>query len=490
MTMGKRISISPITRLEGHGKIDIFLDDSGNVTDAYLQVVELRGFEKFCEGRPIEELIRIMPKICGVCPGAHHMAAAKAADAVYGVEIPATARKLRKLFYNAHIAHSHMLHFFALGAPDLIVGPDADPARRNLLGLVEEVGVEVGRAVLKHRGYAQRIQGIIAGHPIHPVAALPGGMARKLTEAERAEIETMGESLVGFAGQALAMFEELVLGKPELVDTIKSDTYYHRTYYAGLVDDNGHVNLYDGRIRVVDPDGGELALFNGADYLKHIAERVEPWTYLKLPYLKAVGWKGLVDGADSGVYRVNSLARLNVATGMATPQAQAAYEQLFNFFGGKPVHHTLAYHWARLVETMGCCEQILALARDPDITGSEIRNLPAAIPGEGIGVVEAARGTLYHHYVSDNDGIARKVNLIVATGQNNAAMSMSVKKAAQAYIKNGKVDEGILDRVEMAFRAYDPCLACATHTLPGTMPLVVRVHHRSGELQTLSRDHR
>jgi F420-non-reducing hydrogenase large subunit len=486
--MARRISISPITRLEGHGKIDIFLDDDGNVADAYLQVVELRGFEKFCEGRPIEELIRIMPKICGVCPGAHHMAAAKAADAVYGVEIPPAARKLRELFYHAHIAHSHMLHFFALGGPDFIPGPDAAPGQRNILGLIEAVGIDIGRQVLAHRGHAQKIQGIIAGHPIHPVAALPGGMSRALPEPERAEIEAMAGSMVDFAGQALTLFEEQVLGRPGQAELMRSDTYYHETYYAGLVDDNDHVSLYDGEVRVVGPDGSELVRFDGADYLQHIAERVEPWTYLKLPYLKAVGWQGLNDGAGSGIYRVNSLARLNVAGGMATPRAQEAYERLFSFFGGKPVHHTLAYHWARLVETMFCCERVLELARDPEITSPEVRNLPSARPGEGIGVVEAARGTLYHHYQSDANGIARKVNLIVATGQNNAAMSMSVKKAAQAYIRNGKVDDGILDRVEMAFRAYDPCLACATHTLPGTMPLTVRVHHRSsGQVQEISR---
>ncbi len=478
--MSKRITISPLTRLEGHGKIDIFLDDDGNVADAHLQVVELRGFEKFCEGRPVEELIRIMPKICGVCPGAHHIAAAKAADAVYGVTIPPAARKLRELYLNAHIAHSHLLHFFALAAPDFLPGSGAEPSVRNILGLIEIVGEEVGRAVLRHRGYAQKIQAMIAGHAIHPVAALPGGMAMPLSEEHRDEIVTMAEAMVDFAGQSLEIFTEKVLGDPELAGLISGDTYHHETYYAGLVDDRGKVNFYDGKIRVIDPGGDQYALYDPADYLDHIAERVETWSYLKFPYLKKVGWKGICDGPASGVYRVNSLARLNVANGMATPLAQQAYEKLHAFFAASPIHHTMAFHWARLVETLFNCEEVLRLARDPEITSPEVRVVPTAKPGEGVGVVEAARGTLFHHYVSDVKGIVRKVNLIVATAQNNAAMCLSVKKAASALIHNFKVDDAILNQVEMAFRAYDPCLACATHTLPGKMPLVVRIIDREG----------
>jgi len=334
--VSRRITIAPMTRLEGHGKIDILLDDEGNVADAYLQVVELRGFEKFCEGRPVEEMPRITPKICGVCPGAHHMAAAKACDAVYGVTIPPAAKKLRELYLNAHIAHSHLLHFFALAAPDFVVGADAPAAQRNLLGLVEKAGMDLGRKVLKNRGFAQKIQGMIAGHPIHPVAALPGGMAKPLSEAERDEIATMAGSLLGFCEEALELFENEVLGEPENASLIEGDTYYHETYYAGMVDEAGSVNFYDGRVRVVDPSGSEFAIFDPAEYLDHIAERVVPWSYLKIPYLKNVGWRGMTDGAASGVYRVNSLARLNAASGMATPKAQAAYDRLYSHFGRKP----------------------------------------------------------------------------------------------------------------------------------------------------------
>lgn len=485
--MSQTIHISPITRLEGHGKIDIFLDDQGEVADAFFQVVELRGFEKFCEGRPVEELIRIMPKICGVCPGAHHMASAKAADAVYGVQIPPAARKLRELFTNAHIAHSHMLHFFALGAPDFVPGADAPAADRNLLGLVDRVGREFALEVLRHRGYAQRIQGMIAGHPIHPVAALPGGMSHPLSEQGRDEIASMGRSMVAFARKSLAWFTDAVLSDAGHADLMRSDAYCHRTHYAGLIDAEGKVNFYDGTVRVVDPDGKKIAQFAPEHYLEHVAEHVEPWTYLKFPYLKAVGWKGMVDGEKSGVYRVNALARLNVADAMATPYAQKAYEDLFAFFGTKPVHHTLAFHWARLVETLFACEEVSRLVEDPDIVAQDVRCIPTQKPSEGVGVVEAARGTLFHHYVTDARGIVQKVNLIVATAQNNAGMCMSVKKAAQAVIHRGRVDDTILNRVEMAFRAYDPCLACATHMLPGKMPLEVHVREPGGGIQVFRR---
>jgi F420-non-reducing hydrogenase large subunit len=483
--MTSKITISPITRLEGHGKIDIILDDAGDVADCFFQVVELRGFEKFLEGRPAEELARITPKICGVCPGAHHMASAKALDALYSVEPPPAARKLRELFLAAHIAHSHTLHFFALGAPDFIPGPEAPAAERNLLGLIAAVGPELGRRVIAARGLCQKIQGIIAGHPIHPVAALPGGMSKALDEQERERVAVWAEELVAVAQLSLELFRERVLGEPALAAQIDGDLYYHETHYAGLVDPAGKVNFYDGRVRVIDPAGEQVALFDGADYLEQIAERVLPWSYLKVPYLRAKGYQGLRAGADSGIYRVNALARLNVASGMATPLADAARDELFAHFGGPPgapVHHTLAFHWARLVELLYVCERVRELIADPEITSAEVRVVPTVRPDEGVGVVEAARGTLYHHYVSDARGMIKKVNLIVATAQNNAAMNLSVKRAATRLIRGGEVSPALLDQVEMAFRAYDPCLACATHALPGKMALVVTVRRPDGEV--------
>ncbi|MEW6182174.1 MAG: Ni/Fe hydrogenase subunit alpha [Bacillota bacterium] len=478
--MTRKISILPNTRLEGHGKVEIILDDDGNVIDGFFQVIEFRGFEKFCEGRHVEELPRITPKICGVCPGAHHTASAKACDAVFNADPPDTAKKLREMYYNAHMAHSHILHFFALGAPDFVLLKE-DAAKRNIFGLVAAVGRDIGTAVVDNRGHAQRIQEIIGGHPIYPVSSLPGGLSKPLGEAEREEIEKNAVSLIVFSRQSLEIFENLVLKNRELVELIASDLYRHETNYAGMIDGEGKVNFYDGRIRVVGPDGGEVCSFEGADYLEHIAEHVEPWSYLKVPYLKNVGWKGYIDGPESGVYRVNSLARLNVADGMATPLAQKAYEEIFKFFGGKPVHNTLAYHWARLVELMYASERILELARDPRITDADVRNIPSGKPSEGVGVVEAPRGTLYHHYVTDRKGIVQKANLIVATVQNNAAINMSVKKAAKGLIRNGMVDDKLLNMVEMAVRAYDPCLACASHTLPGGASFEINIY-RSGKL--------
>jgi len=483
-----RITIDPVTRLEGHARIEIFLDDAGEVQTAYFQVPELRGFEKFCQGRPAEEMPLITPRICGVCPGAHHMASAKACDGVFGVEPPPAGRKLRELFYSAHFIHSHIAHFFALAAPDFLPGPDAHPAERNILGLVAKVGSEVGGEVIKHRAYAQKIQAMLGGKATHPACGVPGGMSRPISEEERKDIEEMARSCVNFARQALRIFDQVVLGNPAYVEMIKSDPYTMSTYYMGLVDERGRVNFYHGRIRVVDPEGRELATFAPTEYLDHIAERVEPWSYLKFPYLKQVGWKGYVDGPGNGLYRVAPLARLNAASGMATPEAQAEYERFFDVLGGKPVHHTLANHWARLIENLYAAERLLELATDPEITSPQVRVIPTRITGEGVGVVEAPRGTLFHHYRTDERGRITAANLIVATVNNHAAICMSVKKAAQGVIRGGKVDQGILNRVEMAFRAYDPCFGCATHTLPGQMPMEVTIRDSRGEvLQTLRR---
>jgi len=479
----KKIMIEPITRLEGHGKIDIFLDDDGNVANAYLQVPELRGFEKFCEGRPVEELPRITPRICGVCPSAHHMASTKATDAVYHVDPPSAAKKLRELYYSAHMIHSHIAHFYALAAPDFVLGPTSDPAQRNILGLVAKVGLEIGGEVIKHRAYAQDIQAVIGGKATHSVCGLPGGMSNAITEEERKDFEEKAKSEVEFGKLSLKLFNDLVLANKEYLELITGDIYTMKSYYMGLVDENNKVNFYDGDIRVVDEEGQEFAKFKAADYLNHIAEHTEPWSYLKFPFLKKVGWKGLVEGKDSGIYRAAPLARLNAADGMATPLAQAEYERMYQTLGGKPVHATLAFHWARLIENLYAAERLLELCQDKEITSPNVRTIPTATPDEGVGVIEAPRGTLYHHYKTDENGIVEKVNLIVATVQNNPAMNMSIKKAAQGLIKAGEVvSEGLLNMVEMAFRAYDPCIACATHSLPGQMPLEITIRDTDGNI--------
>jgi len=479
----KRISIDPITRLEGHGRIEIFLNDEGNVENVYFQVPELRGFEKFCEGHPVEELARITTRICGVCPEAHHMASAKAADAVYHVEIPSAAKKLRELLYSAFYVTDHATHFYILGGPDFVMGPDADPKVRNILGVIGKVGKEIGLQVINTRHRCHAIIKMLGGRTVHPVCALVGGMSKGLNEEERGEVEAVARDAVEFAQFSLKLFDDIVLGNKQYVDLVLSDAYAHKTYSIGTVDGNNHVNFYDGDLRVVDLEGKEFAKFKVADYQEHLAEHVEPWTYLKFPFLKKVGWKGLVDGKQSGVYKATPLSRLNASDGMATPLAQEAYEKMYSTLGGKPVHATLATHWARLVEMLYAAERLLELATDPEITSERIRAIPAETPTEGVGCVEAPRGTLIHHYVTDENGLVQKVNLIVGTTNNNAAICMSLKKAAQGVIQGGKqVKEGLLNLVEMAFRAYDPCLACATHSLPGTMPLVVNIYDRQGQL--------
>jgi F420-non-reducing hydrogenase large subunit len=411
------------------------------------------------------------------------MASCKATDAVYKVEVPSAGKKLRELFYMAHYLHSHIAHFYALAAPDFVCGPDAPPAERNILGVVAKVGLEIGGEVIKARAYAQDIQAMIGGKATHPVGGIPGGMSKPITQEERQKIEDMAASIVEFAKFSLKLFEDVVLKNQGYVDLILSDAFTIKTNYMGLVDKDGKVNFYDGQLRVTDPDGNKLLQFEPADYLNHIAERVEPWTYLKFPFLKAKGWQGIVDGADSGMYRVAPLGRLNAADGMATPLAQAEYERFYSTLGGKPVHQTLATHWARLVELMYAAERLYELVRDEEICSPKVRAIPTATPDEGVGVVEAPRGTLIHHYKTDDKGIVQQLNLIVATAHNNGAICLSIKKAAMGVIKKGTViTEGVLNRVEMAFRAYDPCFACATHSLPGQMPLELAIYDSKGNL--------
>ena len=478
----RKITIDPITRLEGHGKIEIFLNDEGDCERAYLQIPELRGFEKFSEGRPAEEMPRITPRICGVCPTAHHMASTKALDDLWKVEPTSAAKKIRELMYNAFMSEDHILHFIFLGGPDFVVGPTAPAAERNILGVIAKVGLEVAGKVIEHRKRLRNVIETIGGKVIHPVCGLPGGVSKPVTEEERQTFIEAGEYAVEFSKVALGLFDDVVLKNKEYVDLILGDVYKQRTYYMGLVDENNKVNFYDGQLRIVDPDGKEFAKFKAQEYLDHIREHVEPWSYMKFCYLKKVGWKGFVDGPESGIYRVAPLARLNASDGMATPLAQEAYERMYEVLGGKPVHNTLAFHWARLIEALSASERVLELARDPELTSPEVRNIPTETPKEGIGVVEAPRGTLIHHYQTDDRGILTKVNLIVATQNNAAGMSMDIENAAKSLIHKGEVSDGILNMIEMAFRAYDPCMACATHSLPGRMPLEVNVYDSKGDL--------
>jgi len=486
-----RITIDPVTRLEGHGKIEILLDEAGDVEHTYFQIPELRGFESFCVGRPVEDMPALTNRICGVCPEAHHMAAAKAADAVYGVTVPRTGRMLRELLYNAFYVTDHATHFYVLSGPDLILGPDAPKAERNILGVVKKVGAEVGGAVIDARKAGHRVIEIIGGRRIHPCTGVPGGMTKSLSEEERDEINVLGDAMVEFASFSLDLFASM-LEDESIEEIVTGDLYTHQTYYSGLVDENEKVTFYDGRIKVVAPDGAVHGIYEPKDYRDWISEKVEPWTYLKFPYLKQVGWKGLVDGKDSGVYTVAPLGRLNVAKGMATPKAQAAYEQYFAMLSpdGTPVHSRGATHWARLIELMQAAETVQQLVADPEITSPDVRAVPTETPTEGVGTVEAPRGTLTHHYWTDENGVITRVNLIVGTTNNYAPIAMSVDKAARSLISAGTVvTDGLLDRIEMGFRAYDPCFGCATHTMPGQMPMVVTIRDQHGAvLEELRRD--
>jgi F420-non-reducing hydrogenase large subunit len=487
--MTKRITIDPITRLEGHGKIEIFLDDQGEVERAFFQVPELRGFERFAQGRPAEDMPQITSRICGVCPTAHHMASTKALDDLYKVDPPAVAKKIRELVYSTFMVEDHALHFYFLGGPDFVVGPTAPAAERNVLGVIAKVGVDIGKQVIAMRRRLRELIARMGGKVVHPVLGLPGGVAKRVKPEDQKEFQAVAADAVKFAEFTLQVFEDVVLKNSDYVGLIVSDAFTHRTYYMGQVDENKKVNFYDGTIRVVSPEGDELLDFTPQQYLDVVSEHVEPWSYVKFCYLKPVGWKGFVDGKDSGVYAVAPLARLNASAGLATPLAQAACDKMFETLGGKPVHHTLANHWARVVELLYAAERMKELAADPELTDPNVRTLPTETPRAGVGIVEAPRGTLFHHYVTDERGVIEKANLIVATQNNSARMAMSVEKAAKGLISKGQVSDGILNEIEMAFRAYDPCHACATHSLPGSMPLQLSIRDRNGAtLETIRRD--
>jgi F420-non-reducing hydrogenase large subunit len=484
----RTVTIDPITRLEGHGKISIFLDNKGDVENAYLQIPELRGFERFSQGRRAEDMPQITSRICGVCPVAHHFAATKALDAAFNVDPPSAAKKLRELMYMGYYIYDHTLHFYYLGGPDFVVGPDAPPAKRNVIGVIEKAGVEIGKEVIKHRAYGQKITAILGGKATHPVCGLPGGVSKGLNKDEVKDIKTMVDSCIDFAKFSLKLFDDIVLQNKDYVNLILSDPYQLATYNMGLVDKNNKVNFYDGKIRVTDQQGKEKVKFDVKDYYKNIAEHVEEWTYIKFTYLKSIGWKGFKDGKDSGIYRVGPLGRLNAADGMATPMAEKEYKKMYETLGGKAVNSTLAFHWARLIELLYATERAKELINDPEITSQKIRN-PVGKPGEGMGVTEAARGTLIHHYKLTKDGLIDKANLIVATTNNAGAINMSVRDAAKGVIKKGDVSNKTLNMVEMAFRAYDPCFACATHTLPGGMPLEVKIYdHKKNLYKTLKQN--
>ncbi|HEU13192.1 MAG TPA: Ni/Fe hydrogenase subunit alpha [Euryarchaeota archaeon] len=480
----KEITISPLTRLEGHGKIEIFLNDEGNVEKAYLVIDELRGFENFCRGRPSEDMPQITQRICGVCPTAHHTASVKALDDLYSVQPTTTARLIRELMYHLFMVEDHALHFYILAGPDIIVGPRAPKEERNVVGIIKKIGLETASYIIKTRKSVRDMMQYIGGKTVHPVFGLPGGVAKGLRNEDRERLIELSKAAKEFSIKTLETFRNLVLKNKEYLDLFMSDYYRHETYYMGLVNSRNQDEFYDGPIRVVDPRGNEYAKFPVHDYEKHLAEHVEPWTFVRFTYLRNVGWKGFVDGKDSGIISVAPLARLNVSESMATPLANDAFGEFYDTVGEKPVHYTLMNHWARVIEILYAAEKIEEIVNNEDLYGKNIRNIPQRVNEKrtGYGVVEAPRGTLIHKYVTDERGVMVDLDLIVATQNNAARMSLSIDKAAKGFIKGGNVDDGIINMVEMAYRAYDPCLACATHEITGMHIFDLNIRNNKGEI--------
>lgn len=472
----KQIVIQPVTRIEGHAKITIQLDDQGNVDDARVSVIELRGFERFCIGRPVEEMPRITTRICGVCPWSHHLASAKACDAVFGVEPPPAAKKLRELCNSIAYMEEHILHFYFLSGADFIMGPDADYSVRNIFGIVGKLP-DVARQVVRVRHMCAKMLEIASGKMMHPVAAVPGGYSKPLTEEERKKLLEMASEALELAKFSIDYAKKNIF--PQYLDVIKTLAVLN-TSFLGTVDDDGALNLYDGKLRMMTPDG-QYEEFAPADYLDYISEHTEPWSYSKFPYYKKWGQFSMDLDNPVGIYRVNTLARINVCDKIATPLAQKEFLEFRSNFG-RPAQQTLLYHWARLIELLYAAERTIELLNDPEITSTETRVAVTPRAARGVGCVEAPRGTLFHDYTTDEKGLLTAVNLIVATCQNNAAINMSVKSAAQALIKNGKYDQGLLNTIEMTIRAYDPCLSCATHELDGRMAVKIDILNTSGEV--------
>jgi len=473
--MGKTLVIQPVSRIEGHAKITIQLDDAGNVADTMVNVIELRGFERFCVGKPVEEMPRITTRICGVCPWSHHLASAKATDAVFGVELPSAGEKLRRLCNSIAYMEEHILHFYVLAGPDFVLGPDAEYPVRNVIGILNAVP-DVGRRVVKVRHMCAKMLEMIAGKAIHPAAAVPGGFSRPLSEEERQTLLPMADEALELAKFTISFAKENIF--PKYLDVVKTVGTI-TSGFLGTVTDDGAFELYDGKLRMMYADGS-FEEFAYDEYTDFIGEHVEPWTYLKFPYAKKRGPFALEDNAPS-LYRVNSLARINVADYIPTPLAQKELEEFRSNFG-RPAQLTLLYHWARLIELLYNAEFVVQLLNDPEITSRDIRASVTPRAARGVGVVEAPRGTLIHDYTTDEDGMLTHVNLLVATCQNNSAINLSVKQAAQTLIKDGNYDQGTLNTVEMAIRAYDPCLSCATHRMDGTIPVKVEILAPSGEV--------
>lgn len=472
----QKITIEPVTRIEGHAKVTIHMKDDYTVGRAYMHVNEFRGFEKFCEGRLYFEMPQITPRICGICPVSHHLAAAKAGDALTGQTPPRPASLLRELMHMGQVVQSHGMHFFELAGPDLLLGFDSDPATRNVVGLIGANPDLTVKAVML-RKFGQEIIKTLGGRKIHPVFAIPGGVNKALTRDERDNILKGVDGAVETLKAGLQIMKDWAAKNMEDINKFA----VFPTGYFGLITPENGLELYDGNVRLISREGKEMERFPIANYLDYIQEHVEPWSYLKFPFYKKMGY-------PDGVYRVGPLGRLNIADKIDTPLANDELKIFKSLNNGKPVENTLYYHYARLIEALFATERVRVLCEDPDILSTDILNTRKNYTGHGVGVIEAPRGTLIHDYHADENGKLTSVNLIVSTGHNNWAMSNAVDSVAKTYVKGPDVQEGMLNRVEAAIRAYDPCLSCSTHAV-GQMPIQVDIVAPDGTLiKTLKRD--
>ncbi|NEP88642.1 MAG: Ni/Fe hydrogenase subunit alpha [Okeania sp. SIO2C2] len=468
--MSKTIVIDPVTRIEGHAKISVILDDVGEVSDCRFHVVEYRGFEKFCEGRPFTEMAGITARICGICPVSHLLASAKTGDKILAVQVPPPGEKLRRMMNLGQLTQSHALSFFHLSSPDFLLGWDSDPAKRNVFGLMEE-NPDLARAGIRLRQFGQTVIELLGAKKIHAAWAVPGGVRSPLSEEGREWIKNRLSESFETTNTAISLFKDL------LDKELKTEAEVFGKFpslFMGLVGANGDWEHYGGKLRFTDSEGNIVADNLSEDnYQEFLGEAVESWSYLKFPYYKPMGY-------PDGIYRVGPLARLNVCSQIGTEKADRELKEMQERVGGVPTS-SFFYHYARLIEIIACLERIEQLIDDPDIVSPRTRATAGINCLEGVGVSEAPRGTLFHHYKVDENGIIQKVNMIIATGQNNLAMNQTVTQIAKHYIHNNQIPEGMLNRVEAGIRAYDPCLSCSTHAA-GKMPLHIQLIAANGNI--------
>jgi NAD-reducing hydrogenase large subunit len=467
----KRIVIEPVTRVEGHGKVTVLLDEKGQVKQSRLHIVEFRGFERFIQGRPFWEVPVLVQRLCGICPVSHHLAAAKAMDRIVGVDkLTPTAEKIRRLMHYGQMFQSHSLHFFHLVSPDLLFGFDADPAIRNVIGVAKKFPELAVQGVMM-RKYGQEIIKATAGKKIHGTVAVPGGVNKNLSIQERDGFLKDIEQMLTWSRGALKIAKDYTL--EHIKDLEPFGTF--NSNHLSLVRQDGAMDLYHGNLRAIDYQGNKI--FDQVDYsnyLGYIAEEVKSWSYMKFPFIKSLG-------PDNGWYRVGPLARVNNCDFIDTPEAEAARKEFMAVTGGKPNNISMAYHWARMVETLHTAEKIKELLHDPDLQGSDLM-AAGKRREEGVGLIEAPRGTLFHHYKVDKNDQVVMANLIVSTTNNNEAMNRGVQQVAEHFLSGAKkITEGLLNRVEIVIRAYDPCLSCATHAL-GQMALAIELYDHNGML--------